>query len=154
FLHRPRRRGCGAVGGLCAAVRAGDRTRNRHGLRQPGPGGAEGRQADHLRRGAGAAGRAGGRGGGGLGAAATAGGRTGGGGGGGPAAPGRVLAIGDGPDTDLLGAERQGFDALFVADGIHRADVLDGGALRPEGVDALLREKGRKAAWAMAALAW
>jgi HAD superfamily hydrolase (TIGR01459 family) len=68
--------------------------------------------------------------------------------------PARVLAIGDGPDTDLLGAERQGFDALFIADGIHREDVLANGSLDAGEVAALLSGKGRRAGYAMAALTW
>ncbi len=38
----------------------------------------------------------------------------------------RVLVIGDGPDTDLLGANRQGLDSLFIATGIHGDTLLDG----------------------------
>ena len=34
-------------------------------------------------------------------------------------APSRILAIGDGPATDILGANRQGIDALFIGGGIH-----------------------------------
>ncbi len=42
----------------------------------------------------------------------------------------RILAIGDGTATDLLGANRQGIDTLFIASGIHGDSLLDG-----EGVD-------------------
>src|SRR6185295_3245041 len=35
----------------------------------------------------------------------------------------RPLAIGDGLGTDILGANRAGIDALFIADGIHGEDV-------------------------------
>ena len=73
---------------------------------------------------------------------------------GGPVAPSRVLAIGDGPDTDIAGAERQGFGSLFVADGIHRADFVPGGALSAGEVAALLGDKGRRTDFAMPALAW
>jgi HAD superfamily hydrolase (TIGR01459 family) len=39
----------------------------------------------------------------------------------------RVLAIGDGVRTDLKGAVEQGFNCIFVADGIHAAELhLDG----------------------------
>ena len=38
----------------------------------------------------------------------------------------RILAIGDGPATDLLGANRQGLDSLFIASGIHGDSLLDG----------------------------
>ena len=37
----------------------------------------------------------------------------------------RVLAIGDGPATDILGAERYGIDSLFIAGGLAAADLLD-----------------------------
>ncbi len=37
-------------------------------------------------------------------------------------APGNVLAIGDGLQTDILGAARMGFDAVFVAGGIHAGE--------------------------------
>ncbi len=41
----------------------------------------------------------------------------------------RVLAVGDGVRTDLAGAVRQGFDCVFVADGIHAAELnLEHGA--------------------------
>lgn len=36
--------------------------------------------------------------------------------------PKRVLAVGDSVKTDILGARRQGFDALFIARGIHAAE--------------------------------
>jgi HAD superfamily hydrolase (TIGR01459 family) len=38
----------------------------------------------------------------------------------------RILAIGDGPMTDLLGAQRQGLDSLFIATGIHGDSLLAG----------------------------
>jgi HAD superfamily hydrolase (TIGR01459 family) len=37
-------------------------------------------------------------------------------------APGIVLAVGDGLETDILGAARMGFDAVFVAGGIHAGE--------------------------------
>ena len=42
-------------------------------------------------------------------------------------AEGRVLAIGDGAKTDIVGANRAGLDALFIASGIHAAEYGDGG---------------------------
>lgn len=36
--------------------------------------------------------------------------------------PETVLAVGDGLQTDMLGAARMGFDAVFVSGGIHRGD--------------------------------
>jgi HAD superfamily hydrolase (TIGR01459 family) len=35
----------------------------------------------------------------------------------------RLLAIGDGTATDIKGANSQGFDALFIADGVHCKDI-------------------------------
>jgi HAD superfamily hydrolase (TIGR01459 family) len=49
--------------------------------------------------------------------------------------PKRVIAVGDGLRTDILGASRQGYDSLFIARGIHAADLAgedgahDGGRL-------------------------
>ena len=64
----------------------------------------------------------------------------------------RVLAIGDGVRTDLAGAVRQNIDCLFVADGIHAAELnLDG----PDGLDAKLFAEA--SAWPIAIvrrLAW
>jgi HAD superfamily hydrolase (TIGR01459 family) len=40
-----------------------------------------------------------------------------------PVAPARALAIGDALRTDLAGAVAAGLDALFVAEGIHRAEL-------------------------------
>lgn len=34
----------------------------------------------------------------------------------------QVLAVGDGPQTDMLGAARMGFDAIFVSGGIHAGE--------------------------------
>ena len=41
----------------------------------------------------------------------------------------RVLAIGDGIGTDVRGANREQLDALFIASGIHRDELHDGGSL-------------------------
>jgi HAD superfamily hydrolase (TIGR01459 family) len=48
----------------------------------------------------------------------------------------RVLAIGDALRTDLAGAAAMGLDALFVADGIHRAE-LDGPGAAPDALERL-----------------
>lgn len=40
-----------------------------------------------------------------------------------PVEPARVLAVGDGVRTDLAGAAGQGFDCLFIAGGIHAAEL-------------------------------
>ena len=34
----------------------------------------------------------------------------------------QVLAVGDGIQTDILGAARMGFDAVFVSEGIHAGE--------------------------------
>ncbi len=41
-----------------------------------------------------------------------------------------VLAVGDGLQTDILGAARMGFDAVFVSGGIHRRRAVSGGLRR------------------------
>ena len=38
-----------------------------------------------------------------------------------------VLAVGDGLQTDVLGAARMGFDAIFVAGGIHAGEPFPAG---------------------------
>lgn len=67
----------------------------------------------------------------------------------------RVLAIGDGIATDLAGAADQGLDALFIAQGIHAADVVDpGGRLDPVRLAAVMAREGGRARFAMSALFW
>ena len=68
---------------------------------------------------------------------------------------GRVLAIGDGLDTDVRGANAQGFDCLFLACGIH-AEGLVGpdGRLDAARTEAALSEAGLHAAYAMPELRW
>ena len=56
----------------------------------------------------------------------------------------RVLAIGDGVGTDVLGANRQGLDCLFITGGIHGA----------EAPDEVLAKAGAHAAYAMTSLGW
>lgn len=58
----------------------------------------------------------------------------------------RILAIGDNIHTDLLGAQNQGFDGLFIGDG------LDTG--NSEKVFDLIRSHGISARYAMGKLAW
>jgi HAD superfamily hydrolase (TIGR01459 family) len=51
----------------------------------------------------------------------------------------RVLAVGDGVATDLAGAQEQGLDVLFVADGVHAPEVLDAsGRIDPEALERLI----------------
>lgn len=67
--------------------------------------------------------------------------------------PVRVLAIGDGPETDIAGAARIGVDALFIADGIHAAD-LDSDSLDSETVAGILGRYDVSARWWAPNLAW
>jgi HAD superfamily hydrolase (TIGR01459 family) len=67
----------------------------------------------------------------------------------------RILVLGDGLVTDIEGAGRQGLDALFIAGGIHRAELVShAGAVDLEAAAALLDEKGLSAAYVMADLVW
>ena len=61
----------------------------------------------------------------------------------------RVLAIGDGPGTDLKGAAAQGLDALYVGTGLRMA----GGDFEAD-TRAHLSEKGARARYAQAMLTW
>lgn len=63
----------------------------------------------------------------------------------------RPLAIGDGIETDLKGANGAGLDALFIADGIHGEDVREFSA---EHLAALFAKSGATARAAMRALVW
>ncbi len=55
----------------------------------------------------------------------------------------RILAIGDGPATDVKGAAENGFDCLFVAGGLGAEVLLDaGGALRHETLAPWLASQG------------
>lgn len=74
--------------------------------------------------------------------------------GGAAVAPERILAIGDGPDTDVAGAIAQGFAALFIARGIHRDDVVQDGAIDADKLGVLLSDPTRAAAYAALELTW
>ena len=63
----------------------------------------------------------------------------------------RPLAIGDGADTDIKGANRMGIDALFVAQGIHAAHL---GNLTAERLAQLFMVPEAHPKAAMAALVW
>jgi HAD superfamily hydrolase (TIGR01459 family) len=63
----------------------------------------------------------------------------------------RPLAVGDGMFTDLLGANRAGLDVLFIADGVHGADVEPYSA---EHLTGLFAKNGVTALAAMRVLAW
>ena len=61
------------------------------------------------------------------------------------------LAIGDGADTDIKGANRMGIDALFIAQGVHAAQLGD---LTADGIAQLFAVPGIHAKAAMRALVW
>lgn len=57
----------------------------------------------------------------------------------------KVLAIGDGAETDLLGAARAGIDCLFVTEGVHREEIYGpNDALNREALAALFSRVGAK----------
>jgi HAD superfamily hydrolase (TIGR01459 family) len=62
----------------------------------------------------------------------------------------RPLVIGDNLETDIAGANRVGLDALFIAGGIHGADL----AKSHESVNVLLAHSGVRARAWMNVLAW
>lgn len=72
-----------------------------------------------------------------------------------PVEPGKVLVIGDALRTDLEGARRAGLDALFIAGGIHRDDVSEGGTIDATKLTALFATPDAPSAiGAMTELAW
>lgn len=60
--------------------------------------------------------------------------------------PERILAIGDNIHTDLLGAQNEGFDCLFIGDGLDMGNS--------EKVFNLIRDHGITAKYAMSKLSW
>jgi HAD superfamily hydrolase (TIGR01459 family) len=68
-------------------------------------------------------------------------------------APKRTLCIGDGPITDVLGATRQGMDALFIGGGIHGHAIGAGGDFLLE-ARKVMEADGVSARYAMPELAW
>jgi HAD superfamily hydrolase (TIGR01459 family) len=74
---------------------------------------------------------------------------------GGPVNRARVLCIGDGVVTDVLGADKQALDCLFIAQGIH-GDKARGpdGRLDPARAADLLKAETTYARYAMLDLAW
>ena len=65
--------------------------------------------------------------------------------------PKRALVIGDGLETDIRGANRAGFDALFVAHGVHKGEI---DAFTQEALAELFAIKGVHARAAMGMLTW
>lgn len=73
---------------------------------------------------------------------------------GGAVDPGSVLAIGDGGETDLRGANRAGLDVLFVTGGIHADLFGDRERPDPAKVEAFLARSGLAARAYLPRLAW
>ena len=65
----------------------------------------------------------------------------------------RILAIGGGISTDLLGANRQGLDALFIAGGMHGDALLDGAGVDLRLAARVVAEQGVTATYVMSQLA-
>jgi len=64
----------------------------------------------------------------------------------------RLLAIGDGPKTDILGAQAANIDALFIAGGLAGASGAD--IETAEAIAAILAEENTQARYAMRHLVW
>jgi HAD superfamily hydrolase (TIGR01459 family) len=64
----------------------------------------------------------------------------------------RILCIGDGPSTDVAGANAQGLDCLFIAAGIHGESLWSNGALDPAKVEQTLGAEKVSARYMMPAL--
>lgn len=72
-----------------------------------------------------------------------------------PADRSRILCIGDGPVTDVLGANNQKLDCLFIAGGLHGDEVTDDeGALDADRLGDVLARDGVHAEYVMWKLAW
>ncbi len=65
----------------------------------------------------------------------------------------RILTIGDGAGTDIVGANSQGLDCLFIASGMHGEALLSNGALDLAKVGATLAAEAAAASYVMAELA-
>ncbi len=65
-----------------------------------------------------------------------------------PPSRARVLAVGDGMETDVAGARRQGLDVLFVEDGLH------GPTIRREGPERFFACRSRPPTWRIGRLRW
>jgi HAD superfamily hydrolase (TIGR01459 family) len=73
---------------------------------------------------------------------------------GGPVNRSRVLGIGDAVRTDLKSAATAGVDALFIAQGLHRDDVIVGGKVDPVRLSKLLVHSGLTPKATMVGLVW
>ncbi len=65
----------------------------------------------------------------------------------------RILAIGDGINTDIAGANAIGVDALFIASGVHGETFSTGGALDTAGIETALAKDNATARYIMEHLA-
>jgi len=63
----------------------------------------------------------------------------------------RPLAVGDGLETDIRGANNAGLESLFIADGIHGEEI---GEVTEASLARLFGQAGLSARWAMRALVW
>ncbi len=70
-----------------------------------------------------------------------------------PVAADRIVVVGDGIATDVAGGNAAGLDVDFIAGGVHRGALGEGGA-DARAVAAELARAGAHARWAAAALAW
>ncbi len=66
----------------------------------------------------------------------------------------RALMIGDTIRTDLAGAAACGLDALFVVGGVHRDEIMPGGAIDASALNALCEAAGVQPVAALPQLAW
>lgn len=66
----------------------------------------------------------------------------------------RVLCVGDGAPTDVRGANLQSLDVLFIAGGIHAAELGGPGGLDAGRTAAFLATGEAHAQWAMSDLVW
>lgn len=66
----------------------------------------------------------------------------------------RILAIGDAVRTDLAGAAAAGLASLFIAQGIHRDEVLREGRIDPPSLSALLEGQRTAPLAAMVGVQW
>jgi HAD superfamily hydrolase (TIGR01459 family) len=65
-----------------------------------------------------------------------------------------MLAIGDGADTDIRGANAQGIDAVYIASLVHIAEAAAGHALDSAAVECLFADRPFHPAAAMTQLQW
>lgn len=63
-----------------------------------------------------------------------------------------ILVIGDALRTDIIGAQRAGIDALFIAGGIHREDLMQDDRICPDKLARLFDESAPPAVAAMSQL--